>query len=111
LQLLKPETIAYFNTVHFREQENRRGLGFDKPPIEEHPRFRTPGESASPESFGHTGFTGTFAWADPANELVVVFLSNRVHPDASNPLLMRLNIRTNIHELFYKAVSMADTAS
>lgn len=111
LQLLKPETIAYFNTVHFREQENRRGLGFDKPPIEEHLRFRTPGESASPESFGHTGFTGTFAWADPANELVVVFLSNRVHPDASNPLLMRLNIRTNIHELFYKAVSMADTAS
>lgn len=111
LQLLKPETIAYFNTVYFREQENRRGLGFDKPPIEEKPRFRTPGESASPDSFGHTGFTGTFAWADPANELVVVFLSNRVHPDASNPLLMRMNIRTDIHELFYKAVAVADTAS
>lgn len=111
LQLLKPETIAYFNTVHFRENENRRGLGFDKPPIEANPRFRTPAESASPESFGHSGFTGTFVWADPANELVVVFLSNRVHPDASNPMLMRLNIRTNIHELFYKAISLENPES
>ncbi|MDD4374500.1 MAG: glycoside hydrolase family 3 N-terminal domain-containing protein [Bacteroidales bacterium] len=111
LQLLKPETIALFNTVHFRENENRRGLGFDKPPIEVNPRFRNPAEPASPESFGHTGFTGTFVWADPVNELVVVFLSNRVHPDASNPLLMRMNIRTNIHELFYKAISLVNTES
>lgn len=102
-QYLKPETIAYFNTAHFKEMDNRRGIGFDKPPLN-NPRFRTPAEAASPESFGHTGFTGTFAWADPANKLIVVFISNRVYPDSNNNGLSRMNIRTHIHELFYEAI-------
>jgi beta-N-acetylhexosaminidase len=49
-------------------------------------------------SFGHTGFTGTFAWADPQTGIVLVFVSNRVYPDASNPLLSKLDIRTRIQE-------------
>ncbi len=53
------------------------------------------------ESFGHSGFTGTFAWADPKSNLVFVFLSNRVYPDAENPLLVRLKIRQRIHEQAY----------
>ncbi len=103
-QYLKSETVKCFATARYKEDDNRRGIGFDMPPVDPDYKYRTPGKSASDASFGHTGFTGTFAWADPEHELVVVFLSNRVHPDSANPLLMRLNIRTNIHELFYKAI-------
>lgn len=103
-QYLKPETVNYFNTAHFAKNKNRRGIGFDKPPLDK-PRFRTPAKSASPQSFGQTGFTGTFAWADPQNKLIVVFLSNRVYPDSNNNAISRMNIRTNIHQLFYEAVA------
>ena len=56
-------------------------------------------------SFGHSGFTGTFAWADPENNLIVIFLSNRVYPDSNNNKLSELNIRTIVHDLFYDAVN------
>ena len=56
-------------------------------------------------SFGHSGFTGTYAWADPENQIVYVFLSNRVHPDASNKKLISLSIRTRIQEVIYDAVA------
>lgn len=106
-QYLKPETVSYFNTAHFAKNKNRRGIGFDKPPLDK-PKFRTPADAASPQSFGHTGFTGTFAWADPQNKLIVVFLSNRVYPDSNNNAISRMNIRTNIHQLFYEAVATPD---
>lgn len=82
---------------------NRRGLGFDKPQInrkEEGPAC----ELASDESFGHTGFTGTYVWADPKYDLIIVFLSNRVYPDATNTKLTQLGIRTRIQEAVYKAL-------
>ena len=83
--------------------KNRRGLGFDR-------QLTTPSESgpvcksASQQSFGHSGFTGTYVWADPKENLVYVFLSNRVCPDASNHKITDLNIRTNIHQLIYDAI-------
>ncbi|MBC8319361.1 MAG: serine hydrolase [Bacteroidetes bacterium] len=100
---LKKETIDLFNKYHFAADSNRRGLGFDKPLLvyEEH---RTNCKDASPSSFGHSGFTGTYAWADPENGLIYVFLSNRVYPDMNNSKLMELDIRTNIHQLFYEAL-------
>jgi beta-glucosidase-like glycosyl hydrolase/CubicO group peptidase (beta-lactamase class C family) len=103
ISFLKEETVDLFNKYHFAADSNRRGLGFDKPLLlfEEH---RTNCKDASPSSFGHSGFTGTYAWADPENGLVYVFLSNRVHPDMSNDILMDLDIRTNIHQLFYEAL-------
>lgn len=82
---------------------NRRGLGFDKPQInrkEEGPAC----ELASDESYGHTGFTGTYVWADPKYDLIIVFLSNRVYPDAANTKLTQLGIRTRIQEAVYKAL-------
>ena len=96
-------TMDLFNKYHFAADSNRRGLGFDKPlhVFEEH---RTNCKDASPLSFGHSGFTGTYAWADPENGLVYVFLSNRVYPNMSNSILMDLDIRTNIHQLFYEAL-------
>jgi CubicO group peptidase (beta-lactamase class C family) len=82
---------------------NRRGIGFDKPEM-------TVGKESpvctcvSAESFGHTGFTGTLAWADPVNGLVYVFLSNRVYPNADENKLAKSGIRTKIQQVIYDAL-------
>ena len=101
-QLLKPETIQYFTTAPFYSEGNRRALGFDKLPVDKKGPS-TASKSASMASFGHTGFTGTFVWADPENDLLIVFLSNRVHPTAEPNNLSRLNIRTLLHDVLYQA--------
>ncbi|HMM11600.1 MAG TPA: glycoside hydrolase family 3 N-terminal domain-containing protein [Bacteroidales bacterium] len=105
IKYLKPETILYFNQAHFSHRQNRRGIGFDKPPLNEKGGPRSMAASASMKSFGHTGFTGTMAWADPENRLVFVFLSNRVYPDASDNQLAKLGIRPKVHEILYQALA------
>ena len=72
----KPETISKFNTCYFCDKKNRRGVGFDKPQLGD--QGPTCG-CVSMSSFGHSGFTGTYAWADPDEELVYVFLANRTY--------------------------------
>ena len=62
-------------------------------------------DGISQNSFGHSGFTGTLAWADPDEEVVYVFLSNRVYPDAENNKLLKMNIRTNIQQVIYDAIN------
>ena len=106
-RFITEKTLKEFTKVQFAENENRRGLGFDKPllnnselPISE----AYPAPDASPDSFGHSGFTGTFVWADPINQLVFIFLSNRVYPDRSHRKLYSLNIRTALHQVFYEAM-------
>jgi beta-N-acetylhexosaminidase len=106
---LKEETISYFNTAHYKEKDNRRGLGFDKPAeIDEKTGERGAGPSsklANDFCFGHTGFTGTCVWADPETKLIYVFLSNRTFPNAySKNILAQENIRTDIHTITYKAI-------
>jgi beta-glucosidase-like glycosyl hydrolase/CubicO group peptidase (beta-lactamase class C family) len=103
VRIFESETIKKFTTAPFTAKKNRRGIGFDKTPLDKK-EMGMPANSASPESFGHSGFTGTFAWADPSNQLVFVFLSNRICPDATNPMLSKLSTRTNIHEMFYKTL-------
>ena len=98
---LRPETIDKFNTCYFCINENRRGVGFDKPQLEE--EGPTCG-CVSMTSFGHSGFTGTYAWADPEQEIVYVFLSNRTYPDSKNNLLLKHDIRTEIQRLIYEAI-------
>lgn len=95
-----PSTVKEFTKVQFPENGNRRGVGFDKPQI----NYTSDGptcKSASPNSYGHTGFTGTYIWADPDNQLLYVFLSNRVYPSASNQKISEMNIRTEIHQAMY----------
>jgi len=104
-QFLSYYTIRKFTSAPFTDNMNRRGIGFDKPEVDPTVTYYTPAKQSSMASFGHTGFTGTFAWADPENQLIVIFLSNRVYPDMSNNTLSKLDIRTKIHELFYEAVS------
>ncbi len=103
IEYLRPEVIKEFTTCQFPELGNRRGLGFDKPLLE-YEDHRTNCKSTSPASFGHSGFTGTYTWADPANGLVYVFISNRIYPDMHNNKISELDIRTNIHQLFYDSL-------
>ena len=103
-QFISEETINYFTSAPFADNENRRGIGFDKPELDPEAKYYTPSKQSSMASYGHTGFTGTFAWADPANNLIVIFLSNRVYPTSDNNKLSKLNLRTEIHDLFYNAV-------
>lgn len=98
---LQPQIVNLFNTCMFCSENNRRGLGFDKPQID----GEGPTCGCVPmSSFGHTGFTGTYAWADPDNEIVIVFLSNRTFPTAENNLLIKENIRPKIQRIVYNAI-------
>jgi CubicO group peptidase (beta-lactamase class C family) len=102
VQYLKPSTIATFNHRYYAKKMNRRALGFDKPLINDKSSHCS--KFASQASFGHSGFTGTYFWIDPEQNLIYVFLSNRVYPDASNNKLSNLDIRTNINDLIYEAL-------
>lgn len=101
VQYFRPGTIELFTKCAFCENKNRRGVGFDKPQLE---GSGPACDCASPRSFGHTGFTGTIAWVDPTQDLVYVFLSNRVYPDAENKKLISMNVRTNIQEIIYDSL-------
>jgi CubicO group peptidase (beta-lactamase class C family) len=99
-------TVEYFNTYH--SDISRRGLGFDKPEKDNATRAEPyPCLSASPQTFGHTGFTGTCFWVDPKYNLIFVFLSNRVNsPDISK--FLRMSIRPKVHEAVYRALHVAN---
>lgn len=97
---LKTETIQLFNTRHYASLGCRRGLGFDKPLITGSGGSAC--DEASPNSYGHTGFTGTMVWVDPDCGLTYVFLSNRVHPKPTPNKLAAMNIRTNIQKELYR---------
>ncbi len=96
-------TVEEFVRYQFPDNDNRRGLGFDKPYFERSEDGNA-AVSASDASFGHSGFTGTFTWADPEYDLVYVFLSNRVHPTRDNSRLYQLNTRTKIQQVLYDAI-------
>ncbi|GAB4332408.1 MAG: glycoside hydrolase family 3 N-terminal domain-containing protein [Flammeovirgaceae bacterium] len=98
-QYYKPKTIEFFNTRPNEKYENKRGLIWDKPP-------GAASKFASEKTFGHTGFTGTCAWADPEKGLVYVFLSNRIYPYALNKKLIKEEIRRRIHDVAYKSIAV-----
>jgi beta-glucosidase-like glycosyl hydrolase/CubicO group peptidase (beta-lactamase class C family) len=98
---LEPATILDFTKCHFCNDENRRGLGFDKPVLEDQDGGPACDCNPSKNAFGHSGFTGTLVWADPDYDFVYVFLSNRIHPTSENKKILDLNIRTEIMNVFY----------
>ena len=103
VRYLKPETVRYFTKAPFAaNNDNRRGIGFDKLPINKKGSC-TASKSGSMQGFGHTGFTGTFVWADPANDMIIIFLSNRVYPDAEPNKLVKTGLRTALHDILYEA--------
>ena len=103
--LLNEETVKLFtSSPYYQSNKNRRGIAFDKP-VRNGAGGPTCFNCASTKSFGHSGFTGTLAWADPENGFVYVFLSNRVHPNAENKKLITMNIRTRIQKVFIEAIN------
>lgn len=98
----KENTFDSFNTCYYCNDDNRRGVGFDKP-VKEGESGPTCG-CVSLTSFGHSGFTGTFAWADPETEIVYVFLSNRTYPKAGENRLAKENVRSEIQEIITNSV-------
>ena len=106
---LSQKTIEEFTRLQFPEQKNRRGLGFDKPLLgnDSLPAAKAyPAPAVSPESYGHSGFTGTFVWVDPTYDLVYVFLSNRVYPSRSQDGIYTTNIREVVQQLIYKHLAL-----
>ena len=101
IQLIKPETIEAFNKCYYCEKGNRRGIGFDKPQLEGI-NGSTCG-CVSKTSFGHSGYTGTYAWADPEKEIIIVILANRTYPKDDNAF-SKSNIRTRMQALIYEAL-------
>ena len=97
-------TIRLFTRSPFKEKNgNRRALGFDKPVSKKEKEGPT-AKGVSMKSFGHSGFTGTIAWADPEEQVVYVFLSNRIHPDQDNLKLIQSDVRTRIQRVIYDAI-------
>ena len=101
VRLLKASTVETFMTQ--KSPNSHRGLGFDKPVIGDPDASNTCAE-ATPETFGHTGFTGTCFWVDPKNDMIYIFLSNRVCPTRNNPNFGRISARSHIQSLIYRAI-------
>lgn len=100
-QFFNYRTVEKFNKCYFCDKNVRRGVGFDKPQLQN--SGPTCG-CVSRKSFGHSGFTGTYTWADPEEEIVYVFLSNRTYPTASNRLLVKSGLRTRIQQAIYDSI-------
>lgn len=95
-------TLELFTTCQYCNEDNRRGLGFDKPLID-HREDGSIAVDASDRSFGHSGYTGTMAWADPDTGILFIFMSNRVYPTRLNRKLYQLNVRPAMHQAIYDA--------
>lgn len=97
---LYPETVNHFSS-HLSDRSHR-GIGWNKPV--QNQDLSSIASSASPDTYGHTGFTGTVVWVDPDRQLIFIMLANRVYPRANNHKLMDLDVRKRIHEVINEAV-------
>jgi CubicO group peptidase (beta-lactamase class C family) len=108
-QYFSKSTLSEFTTLQFPENNNRRGLGFDKPLIDNAAlplADAYPAPEVHPESFGHSGFTGTFVWVDPVYDLVYIFLSNRVYPSRNQGGIYHLKVREAVQQVIYKNLAL-----
>ncbi len=96
-QYLKPSTVSFFTAM---QKGTSRALGFDMAPNNYCSRF------SSEQTYGHTGFTGTCLWVDPVNNIVIVFLSNRVHPIDNNQKINRFRIRQKVCDIVYQMLGL-----
>jgi beta-glucosidase-like glycosyl hydrolase/CubicO group peptidase (beta-lactamase class C family) len=106
-QLIGRNVMEEYTRVQFPDNNNRRGLGFDKPLLNNSRLSQNesyPTRSASPSSFGHSGYTGTFVWVDPEYDITYVFLCNRVYPSRNNNILSDMNIRSEILQAIYDSI-------
>ena len=97
----KASTVETFTTQ--KSPNSHRGLGFDKP-VMGNPDASSTCDEATAETFGHTGFTGTCFWVDPKNDMIYIFLSNRVSPTRNNAAFSRVSARSHIQSILYKSI-------
>lgn len=105
-QILQPGVVDEFTRCQYCQEGNRRGLGFDKPMIEFDEKRSHVSKWVSKKSFGHSGYTGTFAWADPEHEIIFIFMSNRVYPTRLNRKLYTMNIRPRMQDVIYEELGI-----
>jgi CubicO group peptidase (beta-lactamase class C family) len=101
---LSEATLNAFNSRPYESEGIHRGIGFDKPLLAYDPEKSHTAAAASPESFGHSGFTGTFTWVDPKEKLIFIFFSNRVYPTRDNRKLIEMRIRQRVQEAIYRVI-------
>lgn len=99
IRYIVPETIQLFTSQ--TDSLNRRGLGWDKPPKDAVYSYIS--QYASQKSYGHSGYTGTVAWVEPEKELIIIFLSNRVHPKDNNRIIKQ-HTRRKVQDIVYEAI-------
>jgi CubicO group peptidase (beta-lactamase class C family)/beta-glucosidase-like glycosyl hydrolase len=97
-RVYSPETVQRFTTV--RTRVGNRAWGWDVPAARS-----SAGSYFSPQSYGHTGFTGTSIWIDPTQQLFVVLLANRTWDNASQAAM--LDVRVAVHDAVAKAITDA----
>jgi beta-glucosidase-like glycosyl hydrolase/CubicO group peptidase (beta-lactamase class C family) len=102
-RFISGNTLKKFTFCHYCNEGIRRGLGFDKPLLENKERG-IPAVNASANSFGHSGYTGMFTWADPDSGILFVFCSNRVYPTRANNKIAELSIRPKMHQAVYDSI-------
>ena len=100
-RVLSEPTVRLFTTDH--SSVSRRGLGFDKPDME-NPESSPTCAGAPASAYGHLGFTGTVFWVDPDNEIIFIFLNNRVNPTRDNPAFSKLDPRPALFQMVYDAI-------
>ncbi len=101
VRIISDSTAHLFTTA--KSPTCRRGLGFDKPDME-NPDYSPTCDEAGAAVFGHTGFTGTCFWVDPDKDLIFVFLTNRVYPTRETPVFNGMSIRPHLFSLVYRAL-------
>jgi beta-N-acetylhexosaminidase len=100
------QTDVIRNYTKAQLKGNRRGAGFDRPTP--NAKKGPTSDLVSQESYGHSGFTGTFTWADPKYGINYVFLSNRVYPDAGNKKIQEMHTRSDIQKVIYEVILNAN---
>jgi CubicO group peptidase (beta-lactamase class C family) len=108
---LKKEVLDEFKRCAYCPEGNHRGLGFDKPFLQYNAKTSGYASSASPESYGHSGYTGTFTWTDPKYNLIYIFFCNRVYPTRDNRKLLDRSIRPRVQQAIYEAMKNASYGS
>tara|TARA_A100001011_G_scaffold366904_1_gene419850 strand:- start:13077 stop:15977 length:2901 start_codon:yes stop_codon:yes gene_type:complete len=101
VDLIKSEVIDSFNQYYYNDLGSRRGVGFDKPQL--NGKHESTCGCVSKKSFGHSGYTGTYAWADPEKEIIIIILANRTYPN-DDFTFSKNNIRTRLQEYVYEAL-------
>lgn len=106
-RFLSAEVLQEFTDRPYLAEGIHRGIGFDKPFLSYDENSSTVARAASPESFGHSGYTGVFTWADPQYNLLYIFFCNRVYPTRDNRLLITMRLRPRVQQAIYDALEAA----